>query len=400
VVSVEATAVTSYPRAPGASGWRLLTAWRGPPATRNTLAAEVTEARARKFHFDLFNPATAAFDVDGRSPTVPGLAELSQDLVALRWDPSSSSAYLPMFRGPIGHTEDKLDATTHVVNVQAADYRAMLDRCLVNAATYTATAQEAIIAALVAPYSVTAAAPYNQGVRVHTVATGVNRTVVYAGTETVAAEINKLATQSGGVEWGCEPAFDTTTPAAPTAELYLWYPTRGTTRPFVAEYGTNVAQVSRVVDSFSFANYVLVTGASGVAAQTAAGDVVANPAAHAEGLWQITESSANETSTTTLANLAAYTLAADSILTPSYQLTLTPGAWRSKNDFWLGDTIEIRVASGRLNVDVAARVIVIDFALSDDSDAETVTVTVARPVLTLAQLIHGQNQNLYALNRR
>jgi hypothetical protein len=393
---------------PSGQTWRIQAVWRGPPASRNQVVTELSEARSRKLHFDLYGAATASCDLDGHSAEGTAIQELSQDLAWWRFN-VDVGAYEPYFRGPIGHSEDTLDGTAHTLNLQAADYRAMLGRSIVSAYSPTGIAQEIIVGNIVAPFTALGTYPQNLGVfnrgmydptGQNPTTSGTNRTLVYQGTEQVAAEIDKLATMQGGFEWGCDPVtWNAQDPAAYVATMTLYYPQRGVTKGFVAEYGANVTAVKRTVDSTGFSNWVQYTGQSGTAAQVASGDVMANPQLHAEGLWQLTKADANVSDTSQLLAEAQFDLAFDSVLTPSYTLTLVPGAWRSRADCWLGDTIRVRVTSGRLSVDINVRIVQVDITI-DDAGNETVALVVARPPQTLAGVLGAQTQNLYQLNRR
>ena len=226
--------------------WRIFTDWRGPPANRNALAAELTSAHNRKLHFDLYGPATAGIDLDGRSPETATIAELSQDLVFRRFRPFDGG-YDTYFRGPIGHSEDSLDGTNHSTNVQAADYRALLGRTIAPAYVATAQLQENIVGMLVNPSLWNQAYPANQGLNYEGALnpdgsglvgnTGTTRTITYTGTEQVGAEIDKLATMQGGFDWGAEPwpsGWGTFDPNVATGTVRLYYPQRGVSQPFVA----------------------------------------------------------------------------------------------------------------------------------------------------------------------
>jgi hypothetical protein len=311
----------------------------------------------------------------------------------------------------IGHLEDTLDGTSHVTNIQAADYRAMLGRTLAPPYVATNQRQEDIVNRLLLPSQPGQSYPGSIGIN-YTFASNPDgsflantptfRTITYVGTEYVGAEIDKLATMQGGFDWGMEPwstGLAGGSPGDPVGNFYLWYPQRGVTKSFTAEYGANVASVKRVVDSTAFANQVLMTGATGTAAQTASGDVWTNPQLHAEGAWQVAKADSNTSDTGLLLAEAQYELGFDSNLTPSYQLTLMPGAWISRDDCWLGDSVRVKVSSGRLAVDANMRIVQIDFDI-DDAGNEKVSLTVARPPLTLSKVLGDQSLNLYQLNRR
>jgi hypothetical protein len=404
------------PGPPAGIGWRAFNSWRGPPANRNLLIGELANARSLRLHFDLYGPATATCTLNGRSPAAATLQELSQDLVLYRWNPYAA-AYQVMFRGPVGHTQDVLGETTHAVNVAAADYRAMLARRPVGGPlTFTGSDQFTIANELVmgAPPFGGGVPPYDMGISAPFLLdpagnpiigdTGVPRDRTYTGAEKTADMVNNLAAVINGFDWGAEPLDPGgATPGSVGAQTYVWYPRRGVTKPFLAEYGTTVASVSRTVDSTTFGNWVRNDGTNDDAGNplfaVAAGDVVTNPQLHAEGLWPLGVSNPSTSDPTTLAEQAAGALALDSVLVPSYSLTLIPGVWRWKSDCWLGDTIGVRINSGRLNVDTQVRIIQIDFAV-DDNGVERATLTVARAVPTLADVLVGQRSELDALSRR
>jgi hypothetical protein len=380
------------------------------------MVGELANLRSLRLHFDLYGPATAACVLDGRSPGAASLQELSQDLCLYRWNPAVG-AYQILFRGPIGHTQDTVSETTHTVNVQAADYRALIARRpLGGAMTFSQADQFSIAAGLLqgAPgFADPTQPPYDQGYDLPVLtnpdgsslaSTGVLRDRTYTGAEKAGDRLDNLAAVINGFDWGAEP-WDAinATPDLRAAKTQVWYPQRGVTKTFVADYGGTVASLSRTVDSTAFANWVRNDGTpnpDGTALfAVAAGDAVTNPQLHPEGWWPEQVSNASTSNPATLAQQAGGQLAVDSILLPSYALTLVPGAWTWKTDCWLGDTVTVRVRSGRLNVDTTARIIQLDVTV-DDNGVETVALTVARSVTTLADLLVGQRSELDALSRR
>jgi hypothetical protein len=400
---------------PGQLPYRVLNVWRGPPAQRNAIVAELVDARSIRLHFDLYGAATASCAIDGRSSSAAQLQELSQDLVIYRWDPVAGANSI-LFRGPIGHTQDVVGETTHTVNINAVDYRAMLARKPIGGPlTFTGVDQFTIAQGLMewpAPIN-NFTPPWDMGISAALLlnpdgtalaATGVNRDRNYVGSEKAGDMLDQLAAVINGFDWGCDPIDPSgATPAVFCGQPKVWYPQRGVAKTFVAEWGSTLASLSRTVDSTSFSNWVRNDGtpdASGAAVfATAAGDVVANPQLHPEGLWPEQFSSASTIDPTVLSNQAQGRLALDSILTPSYALTLPPGMWRSATDCWLGDTIGVRVQSGRLNVNTTARIVQVDFTV-DDNMVETVALTVARAVPTLGDILDTTRSELDALSRR
>jgi len=412
------TTMTIDPRAtgnytpPDGRWWRIQTTRRGPPAQRGELVTELGDARARKIHFDLFGAASAECVIDGRSPQCATIAELSQDLVLYRWNPyknyPNSGAYDLLFRGPIGRTQDTVSETVHTVNISAVDYRGFLhDRLPVGVnVTWTSTDQATMVRYLVQPYGYgSASGAYDIGYTVGNIgATGVLRDRTYSGAQMIGSAIDDLAACINGFEWSVEP-YD---PAVyhgnvtQVADVRVWYPTRGGTPPFVAEYGATVSSLTRTVNSQTFANWILQFGANVgnlPMVSSALGDVVNNPQLHPEGLWPETVSSPDVSVQATLDQQAQGRLALDSVLQPSYTVVLTPGVWTQKSDCWLGDTITLRVKSGRLAVDTAIRIIGIDFDV-DDAGIDRISLTVGRPDPNIAARLGKVETRLDALGRR
>jgi hypothetical protein len=411
-VSTTAVEPRSTWPAPAGRTWAFVTAWRGPPAQAGTLVGEITDARTRKLHFDLYGPATASFTLDGRSASAPTIQELSQDLFAYRWNTATGQQDM-MFRGPIGTTRDTISETTHTLEVAASDYRAMYARTVVGANTWTGQDQAYIAWGLTLPTQGGQAFPYNLGVSWDGVYnpdnsynsiynTGVPRDRAYVGSEKLADMLNNLAACQGGFDWGLLAADPRIWGAQVSAKMRLWYPQRGITQPFVAEYGVTVASLTRQVQSTDFANWVRNDGQAtgGTPLYTVSpGDVVTNPQNHPEGLWQESISNASTLVAATLQQQGDGELALKSVLQPTYSIVLATGAWAGMATCWLGDTIELRVASGRLAVDTQVRIVAVDIDVDDDG-VELVTLTVGRPAVTLASLANDQNARLDALSRR
>jgi hypothetical protein len=406
--------------------------WRGPPAQRSTVVTELSQAHARKVHLDLYAASTAEVVIDGRSPQCALIQELSQDLVLYRYNPYSnypySGSYEVFFRGPIGLTEDSISETIHTVNISATDYRGLLhDRLSINSnVQYTGWDQASIVANICQGYATGyQPAPYDLGYRTSNISsTGVPRDRTYSASQLIGAAIDDLAACINGFDWQVVPLDPAVYgPGYPVCDVLVYYPTMGTTKTFIAEYGVTVSSLTRTVNSQTFANRVTQYGgnvtvpavipleAGGFAepsprttitvplTSVANGDVVTNPQLHAEGLWPEIVSSPDITVQATLDQQAQGRLGLDSVLLPSYTLTLKHGAWTNKADCWLGDTIELRVRSGRLNVDTSVRIVAIDFDI-DDNGSEKVSLTVARARPSLAARLGKVETRLDALSRR
>jgi hypothetical protein len=396
--------------------WRVSTCWRGPSAIRSQMVTELSDARARKFHADLNGPATAEIVIDGRSPQCAGIQELSQDLVLNRFN-RRTNFYECWFRGPIGRSEDTISETVHTVNVAASDYRAMLGRRIMNGPTnYMQQDQALIFQGFVGNLLSSSFGPFTLGLLWRGVynpdgtylgaTTGVLRDRSYTGAEKTLDMLDNLSQVINGFDWGIEP-YDPTNTADPlpypSGSLYLWYPQRGIVRSFVAEYGATVSNLTRTVNSTDFANWVRNDGQNNADGTpmfaNSLGDAVTNPQLHPEGVWQEGISHSDVNQQATLQQQADGELARTSILQPSYTLSLVPGAWLTKSDCWLGDSIELRVVSGRLAVDTTIRILQVDIDI-DDNGVERVALTVGRPAVSLSTVIGDQQARLDALSRR
>ena len=397
---------------PDGRTWRIATCWRGPPATAGQMIGELPDATSRSFHADLWAPCTAQCTIDGRSASAAYLQELSQDLILWRWNPINSR-YDIMFRGPIGVSEDTISETTHAVNVQAADYRAMLGRVIYNAPrTFTQADQFGIVNNFILPLTsgqrqpnlgFTGLASLNpDGSNLGF--TGVLRDRAYTGAEKTMDMLDNLSQVINGFDYAIEPLDPSQVSVAQqTGYPIMWYPQRGVTKAFVAEYGVTVGSLTRTVNSTEFGNWVRVDGQNNDDGSpmfaTSIGDVWNNPQLHAEGLWQTGQSEADVSIQSTLQQTADGQLALMSQLIPSYTVNLTPGVWNSKADCWLGDTIELRVHTGRLDVDTSVRILAFDFTI-DDAGVERIALTVGRSEVTFSSIMADQRARLDALSRR
>ena len=399
---------------PDGRWWRFATCWRMPP-NRNVPVAELTDCNARQLHFDLYGAGTAQCVMDGRSQQASALQELSQDLLVYRFDPYSN-AYELFFQGPIGLTEDTISETTHTVNVTASDYRALLARSVTSQPlALTQVDQAVIFAELLAPYGTTGSlsgTAWDMGLDYLGVYgpdgtylglnTGMLRDRTYTGAEKTGDALEQLSQVINGFDFSVEPASSSTTPPA-SAAVKVWYPQRGVARPFIAEYGVTVGNLTRTVNSTSFANWVRMDGQNDASGNplfaVSAGDVMANPQSHPEGLWQSGQSAADVSLGQTLQQQSDGQLALLSLLEPSYTVNLIPGTWHHKGDCWLGDSIELRIKSGRLDVDTSVRILEVDFTV-DDNGTETIALTVGRSDVTFSDIMAEQRSRLDALSRR
>jgi hypothetical protein len=403
--------------------WWRVQLWRRYPFSGKI--AELSEARSRSLHLDLRGPARFAFTIDGRSLEGALMAELTQDVVALRWNPVTA-AYDIAFRGPIAQIEDVLSETVHSVNVTAGDYRAMLDRRLIYSGGQvydpivgiTPTVDQAVMVRLYSVQLHTGGLGLNMrwggvwnpdGTYRSDADTGTQRQRVVQGGETCATWIDQLSAVEGGFDWSVEPVNPNNS-LVWTAEVRVWYPRRGTTKQWVAEYGVTVGNLTRTARTSDFANYIRVSGASlttiNVPGQPATTvpifavypDTVGTEP-DAVGFWQSAKAQPDVMLPQTLREAAIGYWNVLRNPQPSYTLDVIPRRWHSPADCWLGDTIPLRINSGRLTVDDVVRIVGLDWQISDNN-TDVLSLTCARPLDNFATMSADTQKALAALARR
>ncbi len=359
---------------------------------------ELTAATGRSLTVSLTDPSTASFQLFGNDPAAPTITELIDDLWVYRNG-------VALFRGRIIESSDDVGTSVHTCSFQATDYRGVLNRRIIpptgagNSPTYQAIAtkaQETIVwDDLIA---VTQARPGgNLGIvkAADWPATGVNRAgIIFGDGDSVWEQIRTLAAMSNGFEFDIDA----------TLQAHLYYPQRGTDQGSVLDYGGTVSAVRRQVNTSAFANAIRVNGGQSdtVGPYTVTDQVASlgDPTAHPEGLW---EASLSEPSVYELAAVqaaAAARLAEVSTAQPTYQFTMTPGAWLGPDHIWIGDWVTYTVRSGRLDIrNESARVQEIGISVGQN-DTETVTLTVGPPRVTADRLLRELSRRIALLARR
>ncbi len=349
--------------------------------TAGDVIGELAGATGRKVTFRLDGPCDASWSIDGRHPDATVVDELTTDIY-VRWGDRT------MGRFRTGASSDNIDVDTHACSFAAVDYRGLLERRYTyTQLTYTSwDPTDAAWDLIDYTQSRVALAGGNLGIdRGHLDPAAAITYVAPAGKQ-IAEAINDL-TKFGigrGFEW--EISAD--------LEFNVWEQ-RGTTRDFVAEYGSNVTAVSRTVDTSTYANTVRASGADAVAAHTAAaGDLASRP----EGRFEMQDGNTDLSTAAQVTATATADLARFGALTPSYTMTFAQGRW-NPDLLWLGDTATFVVQSGRLNVVAQDRVVEIGVTVGDDG-GETVEVTFGTRRQDLASFLRRIPARLESLSRR
>jgi hypothetical protein len=396
------------------STWRLTVHHRDYTAAatpRQTGIAELVEVRSVKLDTKWNASATLTWTMDGRDPSCAYVAELSTDV--LLWRDG-----VLMGRFIVAQSEDQVTAQDYSVNFTAHDYLSMLGRRILtspNDLIYSQWDQDDIVTNLLwlainlgagggtsfVPGSslpiVTALVNPDGTARAKS---GVLRDRTYTGGSVIGDLIANLAAVIGGFDFDLAPS---TTGAD---RLRIFYGAQGVTRSdFTFHYGSTVAGFTRSANSTDFANYqrVIGQGDSTVGAPqlySEAWSPDANNVTTAPwGLWENGSNASDVSDPNTLAQKAHGDLALSSLLSPSYSLTMSPGAVVPGTPN-MGDTVPLVLQVGRLSVSTTVRVLGITWDVGDDFSGEDVTLTVGRPAVSLSAMFQAIGQDVNALARR
>jgi hypothetical protein len=304
-----------------------------------------------------------SFTIDGRDPQAPAWLDLASDLRVYR-----NGVMLPAaFR--IGPTDDEIDENAHTCQVTGYDYKALLGRRMLHSGdtlSWTSTDVATIAWNLVQNTQGHPGGQLGIGRGAGRDGTGQLVTVTYPRGDMIADKITELAMTSPGFDWDIEWRSEN------DPVLSIWPAGRGQYKGIILELaGDLVQKMSRVVDPGSYGNCGLFTGDSTVtltAQDLDASDIATRP----EGRWEFTQGT-SATNQAHLNNLAPWLLGRAEVLSPGYVVTLKQGAWGGPDHIWVGDTVLLRLRSGRLNVSAAYPVTEISMTPGPNDD-ETVVL--------------------------
>lgn len=317
---------------------------------------EISNAHDRKLHFDVDGPGTFTFTINGRGDSAQAIQEMTTDVMVARngiW----------FFRGRVGSTEDTIDPDSHKVSVTVNDYRAVIDRrYILNNPTYTNVEQASLAWTLINTTQQTNNG--DLGIRQGNVPnTGVIVTRAYTFAKGVGSAITDLGRTVPGFEWEIDPNL----------KFNVYYPNRGSQQGLVLDYGTAVTNVDRQWNSDAYGNVVLAQGAQGVSPIVV--DSQTAPLAPG-GRIELSISSQDWADAATLNQQAQWAANTAKYPVASYTVQLATGVW-APNLLWVGDTVQLVIASGRLAFNDFVRVRTIDISISDDG-FESVQMELAR----------------------
>lgn len=318
--------------------------------TDGTPLGELTAAKSKSVTWPLDDAASASFTMDGQHPQASLISELATDLIV--YDEQG----VKRFRGRMGTSGDTIAAAGHQSTFSAVDYRGLLARRI-------------IISAL--PYGLTDQAQIAWNEILKTInldglgitqgsgsTTGVSRVITFTVGQKISDAIDQLAKLNAGFEWEIDAKL----------AFNVYYPQRGASTSAVLEYGGTVQGVKRTLDSSTFANVVRFSADASVGST-----LLEEPVLTPTGAFAVQVSDTTINDGTTLGLRANFEIARDSVLTPSYQLTLRDGWW-TPAILWLGDTAQVVVKSGRINEISSQRVSQVQVQPGDNG-GDIVTIT-------------------------
>lgn len=362
--------------------------WNGLP-TR-----ELTAAKGKKLTFRRRNAGhSAGFSIDGRHEEALELEELVTDLHA--WRDGRR-----LFRGRIGPSSDDLDDAKHDVSISVGDYRNVLERRFIFdgdailASTYAADAGD-LAWTLVAltqgrpsgDLGIVAGTPHPIGLTM--------ASTKFTAGQSITKAIDLFANTdyaTTGFDWEIDG----------DKKLVL-YPRgvgdgvglgRGRSGA-VLDFGGLVRTAKRTIDPSIYANALRVSGDSSIAAVSR---TAADLALRAEGRWESQVSHTDAKTVGGLGKLADQDLLDAQTIRPAWSVELRPDRWEGPAHLWLGDSVILRVRSGRLDVldDLLVEELSIDVG---DDGAEIVTVVLAADFPGFEKRLGAVERRLATLER-
>lgn len=372
----------------------------GPPGA---IEHELRGASARKVTLRLNDPSDASVTLDGEYPAAARIVELATDVYAYRAQFKGGPKQL-VYRGRIGKSSDSIDESGHTVVVPSIDYRGVLKRRLLLSGSKQVWTQ--VDQCLIAWELLQEA--QNKPGGDYGIVNGLGQTSgqlrdrSYNLGDVIGDKVNELSQVIDGFDWDI-----TATDVYGVLGLRLdrWFPQRGSYKGAVLIHvrnGGNVQSVRREVDSSDFANYIRVEGKQpdGGGAMPATQERPGSwyTPTPIEGRWDKAFSE-DITTTAALEDRADWLLADSSLVRPSYTVVLKPGFWRGTDHIGLGDTVDLVVQSGRLDVATQLRVLEISVEIDED-DVEQVSITLGSPRKSFGKLFGEIDRRLANLERR
>jgi hypothetical protein len=422
----------STPIPDGRGRWRLTLHKRQFDGStwQQTMIGQLDSARTRKLVQAWDMPATFTFDMDGHASDCALISELQHDVIAWRWD-ETAGADIPVYRGMVDASEDRIDEQSHAVTFTCHDYLAMLNRRMITFSMQTVySADQDAMAFNFLDYASRVCESTDGGTvftagrflplfmeyvnpngsnRGSTPSSGISRSHADQGNQVCLTELDALAKLTNGFDYDVKPlcmngdrGTEGAAGSAPFDALRIFFPRQGVTNNAAAfAYGSSVSKVQRQVTAADYTNYWRTIGnnqSAIVAPQVYGENWNSDANSTTVGTFMSGDQAASTTDNPWLGAVAAGKIGLYGTLVPTYVVTLTPG-WYSWGLFYMGDTVPLIINSGRLGVMNTQRVLGITYNIGDDG-AEDVDVVLGRATTTLGGMMRAQDHNINALARR
>lgn len=351
--------------------------------TSGTILGELINATSRRVSWALDDGGTASINLNCLDAQANLIHETTGDLMVYRYG-------VLMWRGRWCSSTGNLDANSFNTTFAAKDYRKMLvDHRMVaqGGLTFTNQLPHDIAWALIQNTQGQTGGNWGitRGPTVNTPTTHVYSKPYAAGTS-IGSSIDDLShLDLGGFDWEidagmhfnvwCTPGQSWIPPSATPYPLNLQG--RGRNTGYDLVWADNVVAITRNIDVSKYANVIHISGSNTAGNITTEIDVtdMYTGSFGTAGRWEAQDGNTDIPDLNFLSQYATGSLQRSALLIPSYQMVMRRGVW-TPSLLWLGDLVNVRVRSGRLNEQYQARVSQIDVAVDDTSGAETVTVTV------------------------
>ena len=374
--------------------WQLVL---GPASGGHELA--LTRAQDRRYTARLTDNSDLSFSINGRTPQAAAITELRTDVHLLFTGEDGETQILDRLR--VGSTRDSIEDASHTVEVTCLDYRAVLERRILygtDTLVFTGEDQTDIAWSLINSTQNHAAGDLGIRKGIITDFTGVTRDRTYEAGDSIGQRIQELSEVLDGFDWDILPE------GASGLAFRAWYPQRGSQRGVVLILGGMVASLTREVNPSDYANAIRYTGAAGddenpgpTPVEREAGYLSLE--GYPEGRWDAVFGDDSLTTQAALEDRAQWQLAQSQVVTPVYTVRLKRGAWKGPDHIWLGDTVQLVVPSGRLDVTTQQRVY--EIAIDMDGDGgESVELTLGGPKPDFRRWPSQIERRLKGLERR
>jgi hypothetical protein len=330
-------------------------------------------------------------------PQVEDAQELIHDLIVYRDGEK-------LFRGRINYSQDSIGPERHTTQFSAVDYRGMLHRRILwEPRLYGAPVPEASVDQTDIAWDLinyTQALPNGDlGItRGSSTPTGRTRDREYEAGQVIGSLLDNLSDVIDGFDYE----------VSPEKVFNLYYPERGTEKNFPLILGGNIQEVIRTVSAPDFANAIRASGAEpehdpeSVDPPDPAPVVTVeatNIATAPEGRFEAQMGFPDVTRVERLQEHAEGALSRRGIVSPGYSILIDPTKWRGPEDLWLGDTVELVIRSGRLDVVTPVRIMGVKMFLYDN-DHEDIRFEANRIEPNLSHRMMNFQTRLEELERR